>query len=108
MYPLLSWIRRSIEGYILKGPKNSPKVNEIILVLRALYGLKEVPALLFDELRRELVKLELKPVQGFTCLYTNSWLILSVNVDDIAVAFHKSNTNLHVTFEKKFGKPLQH
>jgi hypothetical protein len=44
--------------------------GEIMRVLRALHGLKESPALWYSELRQELVKLGLKPVEGFPCLYT--------------------------------------
>jgi hypothetical protein len=74
--------------------------GEIILVLRALYGLKESPILWYNELRRQLVKLGLKPVEGFPCLYTSRWLILFVYVDDIVMAFHRSNDHHHWSFEK--------
>ncbi|CAE7022001.1 Pol protein [Pyrenophora teres f. teres] len=75
--------------------------GEVMRVLRALYGLKESPVLWYNELRRELVKLGLKPVDGFPCLYTNHWLILFVYVDDIVMAFHRSNVHLHKSFEQK-------
>ena len=73
--------------------------GEIMRILRALYGLKESPLLWYNELRRELIKLGLKPVEGFPCLYSNSWLILFVYVDDIVMAFHESNAELHKSFE---------
>jgi hypothetical protein len=69
-------------------------------VLRALYGLKESPVLWYNELRRELIKLGLQPVDGFPCLYTSRWLILFVYVDDIVMAFHRSNIHLHKSFEQ--------
>jgi hypothetical protein len=74
--------------------------GEIIRVIRALYGLKESPILWYNELRRELIKLGLKPVNGFPCLYTSHWLILFVYVDDIVMAFHQLNTHLHKSFEQ--------
>jgi hypothetical protein len=74
--------------------------GEIMRVLRALYGLKESPILWYNELRRQLVKLGLKLVEGFPCLYTSRWLILFVYVDDIVIAFHRSNAHLHRSFEK--------
>lgn len=74
--------------------------GEIMLVLRALYGLKESPILWYNELRRQLIKLGLKPVDGFPCLYTSRWLILFVYVDDIVMAFHRSNAYHHGSFEK--------
>jgi hypothetical protein len=45
--------------------------GEIMLLLRGLYGLKEAPILWYNELRRQLIKLGLKPVEGFPCLYTS-------------------------------------
>jgi hypothetical protein len=74
--------------------------GEIMLVLCALYSLKESPILWYNELRRQLVKLGLKIVKGFPCLYTSRWLILFVYVDDIVIAFHRSNANLYRSFEK--------
>lgn len=76
-------------------------LGELLLVLRALYGLKESPLLWFNECRTQLIKLGLKPVEGFPCLYTNRWLILFVFVDDIVMAFHDSNTSLHQRFEQR-------
>jgi hypothetical protein len=74
--------------------------GEIMLVLRALYSLKESPILWYNELRQQLIKLGLKPVEGFPCLYTSRWLILFVYVNDIVMAFHRSNAHLHRFFEK--------
>jgi hypothetical protein len=74
--------------------------GEIMLVLRALYGLKESPILWYNELHRQLVKLGLKPIEGFPCLYMSRWLILFVYVDDIVMAFHRSNAHHHRSFEK--------
>ena len=74
--------------------------GEIMLVLRALYGLKESPILWYNELRQQLIKLGLKPVDGFPCLYTSRWLILFVYVDDIVMAFHHSNAHLHKSFQE--------
>jgi hypothetical protein len=77
-----------------------PTEGEIMLVLRAIYGLKESLILWYNELRQQLIKLGLKPVDGFPCLYTSRWLILFVYVDDIVMAFHQSNAHLHRSFEK--------
>jgi hypothetical protein len=74
--------------------------GEIMRVLRALYGLRESPILWYDELRRELIRLGLKPVDGFLCLYTSRWLILFVYVDNIVMAFHRSNASLHKSFKQ--------
>jgi hypothetical protein len=62
--------------------------------------LKESPILWYNELRRQLVKLGLKSVEGFPCLYTSRWLILFIYVDDIVMAFHQSNAHHHWSFKK--------
>jgi hypothetical protein len=77
--------------------------GQIMLVLRALYGLKESPILWYNELRRQLVKLGLKSVEGFPCLYTSRWLILFVYVDNIVMAFHRSNAHHHRSFEQNLA-----
>ena len=76
-------------------------LGKLLAVLRALYGLKESPLLWYNECRKELIKLGLKPVEGFPCLYTNRWLILFIYVDDIVMAFHNSNSQLHQQFEQR-------
>jgi hypothetical protein len=75
--------------------------GEIMVVLRALYGLKESPKLWFNALRIELLKLGLQQVPGFPCLYTNKWLIFFVYVDDIVMAYHEINTKFHIRFEQQ-------
>jgi hypothetical protein len=64
---------------------------------------QESPILWYNELRRQLVKLGLKLVEGFPCLYTNRWLILFVYVDNIVMAFHQSNAHHHKFFEKNLA-----
>lgn len=74
---------------------------ELLEVLRALYGLKESPLLWYEELKSTLIKLGLKPVEGFPCLYTNSTVILFVYVDDIVMAYHRSNAQEHQVLEQQ-------
>ena len=75
--------------------------GEILEVLLALYGLKESQLLWYEELKKTLIRFGLKDVPGFPCLYTNSWLILFVYVDDIVMPYNKSNANAHTLFEQK-------
>ena len=74
---------------------------ELLEVLCALYGLKESPLLWYEELKRTLIKLGLKPVAGFPCLYTTSTLILFVYIDDIVMAYHRSNSHDHQALEQQ-------
>ena len=75
--------------------------SDILEVLRALYGLKESPLLWYKELKAALLGFGLKDVPGFTCLYINHWLILFVYVDDIVMAYHKSNAHLQLKLVEK-------
>ena len=51
-------------------------------LLKAMYGLKQAPMLLYKELTSALEDLGLWPVPGVNCLYVNEWLILFFYVDD--------------------------
>ncbi|KAI0992158.1 hypothetical protein K3495_g16028, partial [Podosphaera aphanis] len=95
-------LNRKLYAETPDGLKSSE--GEILEVLLALYGLKESPLLWYETLKRSLIELGLRTVPGFPCLYTNSWLILFVYVDDIAMAYHKSNEHLHREFEQKMVK----
>ncbi|KAI0997251.1 hypothetical protein K3495_g10934 [Podosphaera aphanis] len=95
-------LNRKLYAETPDGLKSSER--NFLEVLLALYGLKESPLLWYETLKRSLIELGLRTVPGFPCLYTNSWLILFVCVDDIAMAYPKSNEHLHREFEQKIVK----
>src|SRR5438034_5472972 len=43
----------------------------------------------------------MKPVEGFPCLYTTPTIILFVYVDDIIIAYHRSNQQEHRQLEQQ-------
>jgi hypothetical protein len=75
--------------------------GELLLILRALYGLKEAPLLWYAELQKTLKKLGLKPVPGVPCLFANKDLIVFFYVDDIVVLVHPSKLDYKEEFEKR-------
>ena len=75
--------------------------GEILEVLLAFHRLRESPLLWYKELKSTLIKLDLKAVSGFPCLYKNEWLLLFVYVDDIVMAYHSTNEDIHSNFERK-------
>jgi len=85
-------------------PDGFKKDGELLQVLRALYGLKESPLLWYKDLRETLKSLGIAPIPGFPCVYVNDWLILFVYVDDIVMAFHPENRELHEAFEKRLNE----
>jgi hypothetical protein len=75
--------------------------GHLLLLRRALYGLKEAPMLWMEHLKNTLLKLGLKPVSGVPCLYTNDHLIIFFYVDDIVILVHPSKLAHHKVFEQQ-------
>ena len=57
----------------------------------ALYRLKILPLLWYNELISTLTEFKLKPVLGTNCLYTDGWFIVFFYIDNIAVLFAKKD-----------------
>jgi len=62
----------------------------VLLLLRALYGLRVSPLLWYEHLCEVMQKLGLKPVPECACLFTNQQLIVFFYVDNIVVLYHRS------------------
>ncbi|KAI0998111.1 hypothetical protein K3495_g10080 [Podosphaera aphanis] len=92
-------INRKLYAEVPDGVQDN--IGSISEVQLTLYGLKESPLLWYEELKKALIKLGLRSVPGFPCFYTNTWLILFVYVDDIVMAFHRTNMHLHLDMEQK-------
>jgi hypothetical protein len=92
-------VNRKLFCYTPKG--FTKQYGELLLILRALYGLKEAPLLWYAELQKTLKKLGLKPVPGVPCLFANSNLIVFFYVDDIVVLVHPSKLGYKERFEKR-------
>jgi hypothetical protein len=77
--------------YVRTPERFEDEYGQLLLLCRALYGLKEAPLLWYQELHGTLTKMGLKPVPGVSCLYTNKHLIVFFYVNDIVVLVHPSN-----------------
>ena len=75
--------------------------NPCLLLLRALYGLKQSPLLWLQEVTSTLLDLGLYPVPGVDCLFTNSWLILFFYVDDFVLLYRPEDKEKFIEFEAK-------
>ena len=81
-----------------------------LLLLRALYGLKESGFLWQQKLRHTLEDLGLKQVPGVECLYTDGFLTFFFYIDDMALIYARRHldraehfkTELRKAFEIKF------
>lgn len=95
-------LRRRLYAYIPEGIEIQQDIHDaILLVLRALYGLREAPALWAAHFKNSLKKLGLKPAPGFPGLYTNGWAIVFAYVDDVVIAFHRNNQALFRELEQQ-------
>lgn len=73
--------------------------DHVLLLLRALYGLKEAPRLWYQEFVRTLTKLGFKAVPGVDCLFNNGKLLVFFYVDDIVVLCLSQHTKELQQFE---------
>ena len=71
----------------------------LLLLLQALYGLKQSPALWYRDLSQTLNDLGLELVAGVEYLFTNDFMLFFLFVDDIVVLFDQKNTTLVDTFQ---------
>lgn len=93
-----AWIRLP-NGYNLPG--------KILLLLKALYGLRISPLLWYDHLHDLMKDLGLKPIAECACLFANDKLIVFFYVDDIVVLFHHSDQAFYDEFEAKLMSKLK-
>ena len=71
---------------------NSGNLEILLLLQRALYGLKQSPALWYKKLSNTLIELGLEPLPGVDCIFTNIYIIVFFFVDNICVLFDKRYT----------------
>jgi hypothetical protein len=86
-------------------PEGFPHLGECLLLLRALYGLKEAPLLWYEELSSFLAEeLYLTPVPDAPCLYSNEHLVVFFYVDDIVVMCKKQDKHKLHEFKRQLSK----
>ena len=74
----------------------------LLLLLRALYGLKQSPALWYQHFSQTFVEIGLEPVAEVDCLFTNDFMILFFFVDDIVILFDQQHTKQVDDFQARF------
>ena len=75
--------------------------GSLLLLCRALYGLKEAPLLWYQDLATTLQGLGLKQIPNTPCLFANNDIIVFFYVDDIVVLVHPSKADIHKEFQDK-------
>lgn len=87
--------------YLRPPPGWTGDSDVLLLLLRALYGLKQSPALWYRHFSETLIELGLKQVSGIECLYANDEMLVFFFVDDVAVIYDRKFTNQVDEFQKK-------
>jgi hypothetical protein len=82
----------------IRFPPGKQVPGHVLLLQRALYGLRVSPLLWYEHLCEVMRKLGLKPVPECACLFTNEKLIVFFYVDDIVVLFHPSEELSYLEF----------
>ncbi|KAL9572097.1 hypothetical protein ACKAV7_003814 [Fusarium commune] len=73
------------------GFRKSKKEDRVLLIHKALYGLRIAPLLWQMELGNTLRELDCKPISNESCCYRKGNLLIFFYVDDIVVAFKKED-----------------
>ncbi|EKG18600.1 Reverse transcriptase RNA-dependent DNA polymerase [Macrophomina phaseolina MS6] len=89
------------ETYCKPPPGMKIKDGLVLLLLRALYGLKQSPALWQKHLSTTLQNLGFTEVPEAPCLFTNEHMILFFFVDNIVIIYHKDHTAYVNDFQRK-------
>jgi len=90
------------EDIYCEPPDGIPFPAGYILKLdRALYGLRQSPALWQKHVTNTFTVLGLHSVPGINCLFMNEWMTLFFFVDDIAIIFDKRHTDKVNDFERR-------
>ena len=84
------------EGFVAETPNIEHK---LLLLRRALYGLKQSPALWYKNLSTTLIQLGLEPIPDADCLFANRHLLVFFFVDDIVIIYSKENREYVDHFE---------
>ncbi len=91
----------------MRYPEGFNSTGMVLLLRRALYGLRQSPKLWLDKLGGILKDLGLKQVSDELCVFTNDWLIIFFYVDDIGAAYHRCNTERFRSFTDKLASRLK-
>lgn len=85
-------------------PDGFRKDGKVLLLLRALYGLRKSPRLWKEELSKTLLDLGLCAVPEDPCLYVSNKLIVMFYVDDMIVLYQKANEHAAMELERNLQK----
>ena len=74
----------------------------LLLLLKALYELKQASTLWYRHLTKILNELKLKQVSEIECLFVNAYMLIFFYVNDIAILYEKKHTQQMKKFQNKF------
>ena len=84
-----------------KSSDDWKRINELFLLLKILYDLKQSFALWYKHLINTLNELKLEQISDIKCFFINDYMILFFFVNDIAVFYHSQNIKQMNEFEQK-------
>ena len=79
----------------------------LFLLLHALYGLKQLPALWFQHLLSSLAELGFQRIPGTECLFLHEYIMLFFFIDNIAVIYKARYTKEVEEFQTKLFKKYE-
>ena len=96
------FVNNEINEFIYcKSSDDWKKANELFLLLRALYELKQSLAFWYKHLINTLNELKLEQMSDIKCFFINDYMIFFFFMNDIAVLYHSQNIKQMNEFEQK-------
>ncbi len=81
--------------------------NQVLQLLKALYGLRQSPKLWWQLLSQILQKFGLTPANEEVCLFSNGWLIVFFYVDDLIALYHKRDQEKFNAFHEYINREIK-
>ena len=72
-----------------------------LLLLKALYGLRQAPRLWHEKFAQTLRSMGLKQAEDESCLFVNEWLIIFFYVDDVVALYHHKYRDRWEAFKQR-------
>jgi len=89
------------EEVYIPFPEGFRQPGYCLLLLKALYGLRQSPRLWYETFANTLRSMGLKQTGDEPCLFVNDWLIIFFFVDDVVALYHRQNRNRWETFKQR-------
>ena len=88
-------------------PEGFRQPGYCLLLVKALYGLRQAPRLWHEKFAQTLRSMGLKQAEDEACLFVNDWLIIFFYVDDVIALYHRRHRQRWDDFKQSLFKQYE-